>query len=243
MIVATNSSFNAANNKQLKKLVAMLKPGAIIPDRRNIGGNLLDEIYEEEQAKVKHLISGMSATIAIDGWSTITNQPIIGICIYAAGNCYLVDTIDTTGDSHTTEFLVDLLLHQIEEIQEKWEVNITSVVSDNAANMAAMRTRIKELDQKLHTYGCHAHIANLLVPRSICDTFRETQEDGNKSSGTCSQSVGSQVYRERTLSAWSTGSYGIYWRNGRTLSCWDIEVNCTRSAVRGKLVQGSIQRA
>ena len=58
MIVATNSSFNAANNKQLKKLVAMLKPGAIIPDRRNIGGNLLDEIYEEEQAKVKHLISG-----------------------------------------------------------------------------------------------------------------------------------------------------------------------------------------
>ena len=147
MIVATNSSFNAANNKQLKKLVAMLKPGAIIPDRRNIGGNLLDEIYEEEQAKVKHLISGMSATIAIDGWSTITNQPIIGICIYAAGNCYLVDTIDTTGDSHTTEFLVDLLLHQIEEIQEKWEVNITSVVSDNAANMAAMRTRIKELDQ------------------------------------------------------------------------------------------------
>ena len=51
----------------------------------------------------------------------------------------------------------------IEEIQEKWEVNITSVVSDNAANMAAMRTRIKELDQKLHTYGCHAHIANLLV--------------------------------------------------------------------------------
>ena len=53
MIVATNSSFNAANNKQLKKLVAMLKPGAIIPDRRNIGGNLLDEIYEEEQAKVR----------------------------------------------------------------------------------------------------------------------------------------------------------------------------------------------
>ena len=165
--------FKGTKQVELKKLVAMLKPGAIIPDRRNIGGNLLDEIYEEEQAKVKHLISGMSATIAIDGWSTITNQPIIGICIYAAGNCYLVDTIDTTGDSHTTEFLVDLLLHQIEEIQEKWEVNITSVVSDNAANMAAMRTRIKELDQKLHTYGCYSRDSQRIWTYTNCACLQE----------------------------------------------------------------------
>ena len=60
----------------------MLKPNAAVPDRRKVAGPLLDEIFDMEKAKVKSVISGMNATIAIDGWSTMKNQPVIGVCIY-----------------------------------------------------------------------------------------------------------------------------------------------------------------
>ena len=84
-IIATNMSFNSANNPQFQKLIAMLKPNVTVPDRRKIAGPLLDEIFDIEQKKVTAEISGMNATIAIDGWSTITNQPVIGVCIYVHG--------------------------------------------------------------------------------------------------------------------------------------------------------------
>ena len=47
--IATNTPFNAASNKHLAKLVQFLRPGTTVPDRRRIGGELLDEIYASEQ--------------------------------------------------------------------------------------------------------------------------------------------------------------------------------------------------
>ena len=45
-------------------------------------------------------------------------SPVIGVCKYVSGKCYLIGTIDTTGD-HTTEFLVDLMKIQIEQTEKK----------------------------------------------------------------------------------------------------------------------------
>ena len=66
--IATNTPFNAASNKHLAKLVQFLRPGTTVPDRRRIGGELLDEIYASEQTKVKRMVSGSNVTLAIDGW-------------------------------------------------------------------------------------------------------------------------------------------------------------------------------
>ena len=71
----------------------MLKPNVTVPVRRKIAGPLLDEIFDIEQKKVTAETSGMNATIAIDGWSTIKNQPVIGVCIYVHGKCYLIETL------------------------------------------------------------------------------------------------------------------------------------------------------
>ena len=100
--VATNTPFNAA-----KDFVQKMKPGAVIPDRRRLAGELLDEVYEQEKEKVKVKVRGMNATLAIDGWSTLTNEPVLGVCFICQG---------------------------------------------------VPRNRFSEI----HTYGCHAHMANLL---------------------------------------------------------------------------------
>ena len=103
--VATNTPFNAAANKNFKDFVQKMKPGAVIPDRRRLAGELLDEVYEQEKEKVKVKVRGMNATLAIDGWSTLTNEPVLGVCFICQGVPYLVTTMVTTGESHTADYL------------------------------------------------------------------------------------------------------------------------------------------
>ena len=156
--VATNTPFNAAANKNFKDFVQKMKPGAVIPDRRRLAGELLDEVYEQEKEKVKVKVRGMNATLAIDGWSTLTNEPVLGVCFICQGVPYLVTTMVTTGESHTADYLERIVREQLAFVESEFSVKICSVVTDNAANMASMRNRFSEI----HTYGCHAHMANLL---------------------------------------------------------------------------------
>ena len=126
--IATNTPFNAASNRHLKSLVQKLRPGTTIPERRKISGELLDEVYDQEKQKVKQQVQKAHVTLAIDGWSALANDPVLGISFFKSGVCYLVNTINTSG-----------------------------------ANMNLMRREIRQdLDGVIHTYGCHAHIANLL---------------------------------------------------------------------------------
>ena len=140
----------------------MLEPSEEILDRHTIAGPLLDQIFELKKIKAKAVIAGMHATLAIVGWSTMTCQPVICVCILVLGKGYLIETIDTTGDPRTAEFLVDLLKLKIEH-EKTWNVKVSSVVTDRTANMSAMRTIIKSRNPALHVYGCHAYIANLLA--------------------------------------------------------------------------------
>ena len=157
-ILATNSSFLTVENQHFQQLVQMLRPGTTVPNRKKVSGELLDEIFQTERNKVKTSIQGAIATLAIDGWSTLTNEPVIGICFMSGNECYLANTVNTTGEHHTGDYLLELAKHQIAYVEEEYEVKIRSLVTDNAANMVSIRKQIPEL----HTYGCHAHIANLL---------------------------------------------------------------------------------
>ena len=189
--IATNTPFNAASNKHLAKLVQFLRPGTTVPDRRRIGGELLDEIYASEQTKVKRMVSGSNVTLAIDGWSTLTNESVLGVSFYHCGKCYLVKTMSTIGESHTTEYLVQVTCEQMEHVRKEFEVNVTSVVTDNAANMNAMRRELA----LVHTYGCHSHIANLLSK----DFCRPCGEQHDSTSITLRNSLEQQYRHNRIL--------------------------------------------
>ena len=77
-LVATNASFRSVDNRQFRKLVELLRPGTTISDRHDLAGKLLDEVYEEEKLEVTNLVEGHFVTLAIDGWSSPTNDPVIG---------------------------------------------------------------------------------------------------------------------------------------------------------------------
>ena len=56
----------------------------------------------------------------------------------------------------------ELLKTEIEKYEKDWHVKITSVVTDNASNMAGMRNNINNSSMLLHAFGCQAHLLNLL---------------------------------------------------------------------------------
>ena len=151
--IATNTPFNAASNRHLKSLVQKLRPGTTIPERRKISGELLDEVYDQEKQKVKQQVQKAHVTLAIDGWSTLTNDPVLRISFYKSGVCYLVNTINTSGEPHTSDYLVQVVKDQIAYVEDEFGVKVTSFVTDNAANMNLMRREIS-----------HRHHGNMLTP-------------------------------------------------------------------------------
>ena len=75
-VASTASSFNFVENKQVRILFHMLRPGVELAGRKRVGGTLLDTIYDQEVEKAKTRMSGQTVTLAIDSWSTRTNDPL-----------------------------------------------------------------------------------------------------------------------------------------------------------------------
>jgi hypothetical protein len=75
----------------------------------------------------------------------------------------LLDTIDTSGESHTAEYLQELAEQSIEKFQNEYEGQVGSVVTDNTGNVSKMRRELNSKYPDLLTYGCSAHLLNLLI--------------------------------------------------------------------------------
>jgi transcription termination factor NusB len=161
-VYATNSSFRCIEHPQVKKVIQMLRP----PSRFCLSSTLLSEIYEQEKTVCFGELSNTSVCMSLDGWSNIHNEPVICATITTEnGSTFLFETIDTSGNAHTSEYLTDLATTLINKCKTAYNCTVTSFVTDNAANMHRMRENIKEKTDfpvNVLTYGCSAHILNLL---------------------------------------------------------------------------------
>lgn len=164
-VYATNTSFRSVEHSQFVKLVQQLRPGYNPPNRHEIGGHLLDTIYNEERKKCTAALKNETVCLGFDGWSNIHNEPVICVTVTTkTGNVYLIDTIDTSGKAHTAENLEEMAISSIKKCLSDMQCSIRSVVTDNAANVNKMRDLLNKNDEfDLITYGCSAHVLNLLA--------------------------------------------------------------------------------
>lgn len=124
----------------------MLRPGYKPPNRQQIGAVLLESIHEKEVINCAETLKDEIVCLSFDGWSNVHNAPIICACVTTLeGDVYLVDTIDTSGNSHTGDYLAKLMLNTIRKVQAKFLCVVGSVVTDGAANMNAMKRIIIDL--------------------------------------------------------------------------------------------------
>ncbi|KAJ8911975.1 hypothetical protein NQ315_003253 [Exocentrus adspersus] len=168
LIYGTNCAFRTVEHPEFKKLV-MLHPGYQPPNRQKIGNELLCTIYESVHAQRKKELIDKNVCMSIDGWSNVRNDSIVCVSVTEIqdGKVYLIDTIDTQDKSHTAEYLLSLLVESIRRCHNTFNCTVRSIVTDNAANMRNMRGELAKSEEigladKL-TYGCSAHIFNLLA--------------------------------------------------------------------------------
>lgn len=167
-IYATNSAFRHVEHPEFIKLINLLHPGYKPPLRRQIANELLNEVFNSELRKVKDYLHEKNVCMAQDGWSNIHNDSVVCISVtdIIDETVHLCDTIDTKDNSHTAEYLLNLAVTSIKSCQ-KHGCKIRSFVTDNAANMRKMREQLAKCEElgmpDIITYGCSAHILNLLA--------------------------------------------------------------------------------
>ena len=61
--------------------------------------------------------------MSVDGWSNLTNNPVVGIAITCNGRTILDDAIDTTGSPHTAEYMA-VTLDGIKKAEEVFGVEL-----------------------------------------------------------------------------------------------------------------------
>ena len=69
----------------------MLWPGTTIPDHKTIVGPNLEHFDEIKMKAVK--VRHLNASLALDGWSIVTDDPIAGISFKASGEMFLVNIL------------------------------------------------------------------------------------------------------------------------------------------------------
>lgn len=142
-IYATNSSFAFVEHKEFKKMIQLIRPGYKPPNRDQIGSKLLDQVFDEVDEDIKKILKGKIVCMAMDGWSNIHNEPIICISVYNLEDeiVCLIDTIETKAESHNAEYLLKLAVESIKKCKS-YGCDVSSMVTDNAANMKKMRLEL-----------------------------------------------------------------------------------------------------
>lgn len=185
-VYATNSAFRSVEHPEFLKLIQMLRPGYKPPNRSNVANELLDEVHTSLEHDMKISLNHKTVCLAIDGWSNVHMEPIVSAVVTDVldDKVHLTNTIDTGEHSHTSEYLVEITGNAIKSNEDKYNCSVGSVVTDNASNMAKMRSELGKLtgfeNKNIITYGCSAHYLNLLAHDLQIKTIIENVKQINK---------------------------------------------------------------
>lgn len=164
-IYATNSPFAAVEHTEFVKLIQMLRPGYKPLNRHDVGGKLLDQVQSSLMEGCKEMLQNQPVSMALDGWSNIHNEPVVCVSVTTpSGDTYLTETVDTSGNKHTADYLQEIAIQSIQSAENQFGCKVGSFVTDNASNMAKMRRNLDQEDNMdVISYGCSAHYMNLLA--------------------------------------------------------------------------------
>ena len=76
LFFAFNLPFNIADHPVWRETIQMLRPGYTPPNRKDIGGHLLDKVHNKITTQVSAEMKGKEVVLIQDGWSDIHNTRV-----------------------------------------------------------------------------------------------------------------------------------------------------------------------
>ena len=144
------------------QMIQNLRPGYNPPNREQLSTSLLNDIHDEIEEKLKgELLSKITLTLVVDGWSNIKNDAIIACSIHTEAKSYLLKATDCGAEKKFAEYCSNCILIAVEEIENKYNKDIFAVCTDNKNKMIATREKLKTTHPNLISCGCSSHIFSL----------------------------------------------------------------------------------
>ena len=163
---ANSIAFNVAESKYFKKAVKAIGacgPSYVPPGRKPLGGTLLDKELVEVQTKTSAMMKNcrsQGVTLVSDGWTSVTNRPIINLLVVSSEGPTFLSSVDTSGNEKTAEYIAALIGERIVEVgQDK----VVQVVMDSAASCVAAGKLIMKKYPSIVCSPCCAHCLDLLL--------------------------------------------------------------------------------
>ena len=163
-LFSQNVAFSGVENPHFVKLCSSLRPGYQPPNRKQIAGPILDQVYGEIQTSMNSEISKSKSVLVLsqDGWSSVMNNPIIAHSLFVGGKSYLYSLENCGSNSKTAEYCFNLTDNIIGRLKDELGKDVGGIVTDNEAKMRQFRAKVDEKYPDILTYGCSAHYMNLL---------------------------------------------------------------------------------
>ena len=170
-----NIPFAVADSIYFKNLIKALRPSYDPPHRRLLSGKLLDEAHEKIIKRNTNLVKQMDeeATLLVDGWqnSASNRHNVVTMLSTATDQKIFLESFDFSNIRETGSNLLEAVNESIKIAKDRYNATVTSILSDNAANMVNMGKSAQDsLNVVFST--CNAHSANLLAGDILKDSKR-----------------------------------------------------------------------
>ena len=158
-----NIPFAVADHPLFTKMISDLRPGYSAPNRKTLAGPLLDVTYEDTKKSVRvQLKEDNAVTLIQDGWSNVHNEPVVAHNICSKGKTVFLNSVTTEAMEKTAENCAQIAEDAMDLAKKEYGVTVAGVCTDNASTMNKMRDILKNKHDGLETWGCSAHLLNLL---------------------------------------------------------------------------------
>ena len=129
------------NNPEARELFEFLNPFLKLPDRKNLGDNILrDAVTVGDKAmEIALKEDQIGITLTFDGWTNVRNEQLLGVVIMTSeGRPYVWKAVDISLERETHLEVMQKTEAMISELKSM-EINVCAVVTDSASAYAAAR--------------------------------------------------------------------------------------------------------
>ena len=124
-----------------KELFNFLNPHLKLPDRRELGGNILTKAVEKTDDAMNIALKEdpVGVTLTFDGWTNVKNEQLLGaVLISSEGRPYVWKAVDISTERENHIKVIEKVESMLTELKKK-EITVCAVVTDSAGAYAAAR--------------------------------------------------------------------------------------------------------
>ncbi|KAH6577113.1 hypothetical protein BASA60_004192 [Batrachochytrium salamandrivorans] len=101
------TAFSRIEEENLLSAFRICRPDIVLPDRKKLGGALLDSCYAKVKSVVDNHIEEMklNACLTSDAWSNIKNEPIVNYMLISDSSTFFLESVSTGEQSHDAKWI------------------------------------------------------------------------------------------------------------------------------------------